>query len=201
MPQYSALQHAFQINFTILDLIYLNVLVLALFHCHACIINPAKRHKFFVLHQGMLSALLKIYIRAKLWGFVPELLQQFSVAGIWQQLTGPRVTLQLLIQVGHGEGVHHWFLWWNKQNNIFVSVISVVTNKHSGGPPIMHCSRIKFISAFSSLTWTTCALSRWITTLKTQVGCLLSFSKLEHSQCEFTLVILSASMSKSSPLV
>ena len=152
------------------------------------IINPAKRQILCLT-----STFLKIYIRAKLWGFVPELLQQFSVAGIWQQLTGPRVTLQLLIQVGHGEGVHHWFLWWNKKNHF--------CGQHSGCPPIMRCSRIKFTSSFSSLTWTTCALSRWITTLKTQVGCLLSFWKLEHSQCEFTLVILSASMSKSSPLV
>lgn len=49
---------------------------------------------------------------AKLGRVFPELLQQFSVAGIWQELPGLRIVLQLLVKVGHREGVHNRFLCW-----------------------------------------------------------------------------------------
>ena len=48
-----------------------------------------------------------MYSRAELRGLVPELLQQLLVAGVREQGAGAGVTLQLLIQIRHGKGVHH----------------------------------------------------------------------------------------------
>lgn len=56
-----------------------------------------------------------INVRAKLWRVALELLQQFPVAGIRQQLAGPGILLQLLVQVGHRKRVHHRFLWQVKK--------------------------------------------------------------------------------------
>lgn len=52
-----------------------------------------------------------MYVRAELRRPALQLLQQLSVAGVRQEATGPRVGLQLLQHVGHGEGVHHLLLW------------------------------------------------------------------------------------------
>ena len=147
-------------------------------------LSPASRRNLLVR-----ECRLKMHIRAKLRRFVPELLQQFSVAGVWQQLAGPRIALQLLIQVRQGEGVHHRFLWWSKKFKIISGIYRSTQDANMVWDEIQQ----RFLS---SATFTTRPLSEWITALKTQVDCLLSFWKLEHSQCYFTSAILSAATSK-----
>lgn len=51
------------------------------------------------------------HLRAEFRRFLAELFEQLSVAGVGQQGSGSGVPLQLLIQVGDGEGVHHLLLY------------------------------------------------------------------------------------------